>query len=373
MRKSNERIKVLQVVNSLDIGGLEKVVLNLIKENATSEKIEMCLLCLEERGALHAELPPGIKHFQMHKTRVRQLYLIYKFYSIILKEKISVIHAHNYAPLFFSVIVKIFLLGRVKIIYTEHNQIYNISRKHYRRFPYLLKFVDEIITVSKNLQEYFNEHKLGKNSTVIWNGIRMPLYNERRVKELSSQYRSSNDDFLIGTAVVMSKQKGLTYLIEAAKNIVKKNSNIKFVLIGDGPLKREHEKQVHKLGLSDNFIFPGYQKDIPNHLKSLDLFIMPSLWEGFSIALLEANALGIPIITTDVGGNSEIIKNETNGLLVPAENPEALVKGIMTLFLDKSLREQFAENGQKLFKKNFEVKKMVEKYNDTYRKLMQTN
>ena len=365
-------LNILQVVNSLAIGGLEKVAINIVNNQPKQEEINFSILCLEEKGALVDFVKPSIEIFELDKNNKPYLQLIREFAQIVKKNKIDIIHCHNYAPLLFSVLVKILLLGKVKIVYTEHNQIYSISEKHYKRFRYLLKLADAIVTVSKNLQTHFIEEKLGKKSTVIWNGITTPKFDSQEVARINKQYRNNQADFIIGTAVVMSEQKGLKYLIEAAKQIIDKYPEIKFMLIGDGYLKNELENQVRYLKLESNFYFPGYKKDIPNYIKTMDVFIMPSLWEGFSIALLEANALGIPIITTDVGGNSEIIKNEINGLLVPAKDPGALVKAVSNLFLDRGLREQFAENGKKLFKENFEVSKMVKNYNDTYYKLMKT-
>lgn len=365
-------LNILQVVNSLAIGGLEKVAINIVNNQTISGKVNFSIACLEQKGALASFVKPSVDIFELDKNSKSYLKLIREFAQIVKKNKIDIIHCHNYAPLLFSVLVKFLLLGKVKVIYTEHNQIYSISDKHYKRFRHLLKFADTIVTVSKNLQTHFLEEKLGKKSTVIWNGITAPKFDPQEVARINKQYRNNRADFIIGTAVVMSEQKGLKYLVEAAKHIIDKYPEIKFMLIGDGPLKTDLEHQVRGLNLENNFYFPGYKKDIPNYIKTMDIFIMPSLWEGFSIALLEANALGIPIITTDVGGNSEIIKNEINGLLVPAKNPDALAKAVISLFLDRTLREQFTENGKKLFKENFEVSKMVKNYNDTYYKLMKT-
>ena len=359
------------MANSLEIGGLEKVVLNLLNNEDQTEKIKMAVVCLEENGALDDCVKEGTPHYHLHKTKVSRLGLIFRFAQIVKKEKIDIIHCHNFAPLLFSVLVKLLLLGRVKVIYTEHNQIYSISQKHYKIFRHLLKFANRIVTVSKDLQQHFLKEKLGKKSTVIWNGIPAPQFDEAEVERISKHYRKNDSDFLIGTAVVMSKQKGLKYLVKAAKEIVAKYPQIKFVLIGDGPLREGLEQQVAELGLKDNFIFPGYQKDIPNHLKALDVFILPSLWEGFSIALIEALALGLPIITTDVGGNGELVKHNSTGLLIPSENPRAIKEAVFKMYRDKELRQKFAENGKAYYEKYCTVHTMVENYNELYLNLDQ--
>lgn len=368
MMKGN--INILQVVNSLDIGGLEKVAINLVNNQPKPGIINFSILCLEQKGALADFVRSPVEIFELKKNNISYLKLIYKFTRIVRKMKIDIIHCHNYAPLFFSVLVKIINFGKTKVIYTEHNQIYSISPKHYRRFRYLLKFVDIIVTVSKDLQTTFIKDNLGKKSTVIWNGISDPKFDLQEVNRINLQFRKEETDFIICTAVVMSEQKGLKYLVEASETIISKYPNIKFLLIGDGPLRTELENQVRTTRLEDNFYFPGYKKDIPNYLKVADIFIMPSLWEGFSIALLEATALELPIITTDVGGNSEIVRNGINGLLVPSKDPEALSSAISKLYQDKKLREKFAKNGRELFYDHFTVSKMVENYYKAYSRLV---
>lgn len=368
--EEKRRIRVLQVANSLEIGGLEKVVLNILNVQLPDQLCEIGVACLEDEGALDDFVREGIAHIHLHKTHITRSRLIRNLANIVRKEKIDIIHCHNYAPLLFSVLVKILLLGRVKIVYTEHNQIYSISSKHYRIFRYLLKFADEIVTVSEDLQKYFLKEKLGKKSTVIWNGIPEPQVNKDEVQRLSALYRKNENDFLVGTAVVMSEQKGLKFLVEAAGKVVREVPQIKFLLIGDGPLRKELEQQVAENGLSENIIFPGYQKEVHNHLKTLDVFVLSSLWEGFSIALIEALALELPIVATDVGGNGEIVNNMVTGMLVPAKDPQALKKALLTLYDDQNLRQTFAQNGRKHFDENCTVLTMVEKYHRLYKRLM---
>jgi len=372
MRSKKEPLKsinVLQVVNSLDIGGLEKVVINLVNYQ-NNNNIKVSIVCLEEKGALESFVNQKTNIFQLDKNNVSYGILLRKLIEIIRKNKIKVLHCHNYAPLFFGVIANIFLLGKLKIVYTEHNQVYSISKKHYHIFKCLLKFADQIVCVSKDLQNYFYQKKLCKNCIVVWNGIPFPDIELQKIEEIRKIYHPNENDFIVGTAVVMSKQKGLFYLVQAAKNIVNKYTGIKFLMVGDGPLKNDLESEVKKLGIQTNFYFPGYKKDVQNYLRVMDTFLLPSLWEGLSIVLLEANALGLPIITTDVGGNREIINNEVNGLLIPAQNPEALEHAIEKMYLHKELRNKLAENAENVYKEKFTVQSMVQHYNNIYESLI---
>jgi len=368
-KSDNQKVHVLQIVNSLDIGGLEKVVIHLVNNNNQESDVQFSIVCLELKGALASNVKEDVRIYELDKNRITYLKLIWLLLKLILINHINIIHCHNYAPLFFGVIVKKLLPRHIKIVYTEHNQIYNISPKHYKIFKVLLKSVDQIICVSKDLQSYFYQKKLASQCIVIWNGIPCPQVDEEKSAQLKAEYHPYQDTFTVGTAVVMTEQKGLIYLIQASEKIISKYPNIKFILIGDGPLKELHINEVNQLSLQNNFVFLGYKKDIANYLGILDLFILPSLWEGLSIVLLEASALGRPIIATEVGGNGEIIENGHNGLLIPPKDISSLIDAIEKLYLHEDLRKRIASNAQIKFEQEYKIQVMLNKYLDVYRKI----
>lgn len=361
---NNNTLNVLQLVNSLDIGGLEKVVIYLVNNNH-NDKVKLSIACLEKKGSMASFVNPGTDIFELDKNNSVYISLIFRLLKIVKKNKIHILHCHNYAPLFFGIIIKTLLFGKLKIVFTEHNQVYSISEKHYKIFKRLLKKVDKIVCVSKALMDYFEKNQLG-SSQVIWNGIPFPSVEEDKAKALNNEFHKNVNDFLVGTAVVMSEQKGLAYLIEASKKIIADYPHIKFLMIGDGPLKNDLEKMVDDYNLKENYYFVGYRKDVANYLKILNLFVLPSLWEGFSIVLLEANALGLPIICTDVGGNKEIIQNGHNGFLVPARDVKALEDSIEKLYAQNELRLKMQTTAARYFQEKFTVETMVDKYNKIF-------
>ena len=363
-------MKVLQLVNSLNIGGLERVVIHLVKNHSDLKQVDYSIACLEEKGILAHEIEGQVKIYELGKLSYSYFHLIRELIRIILKEKIEIIHCHNYAPLLFSVIVKILLLGKIKVLYTEHNQIYRIDKRHLYMFRILIKMVDKQIAVSHDLRKYFIRTGISKRFEVVWNGIPAPQVNKNRVTQIKNELNIKPDKFIIGTAVVMSEQKGISYLIEAARLLVPKYEQFHFLLVGDGPLRKTIEEKIKYEELSDYFTLPGYRSDAVNYLMNMDLFVLPSLWEGFSIVLLECNALGLPIVATQVGGNAEIIHHQENGILVPAKNPRALAEAIEKVYLDASLRNTLKKNAKMMFLKYFTIEKMVTQYLQKYTELL---
>jgi glycosyltransferase involved in cell wall biosynthesis len=151
------------------------------------------------------------------------------------------------------------------------------------------------------------------------------------------------------------QEKGLRYLVEAARLVVDQHKDVKFMLVGDGSLRRKIVSMVDRNGLSENVIFAGKlaHKEIAKTLQKATLFVLPSLREGMPFALLEAMACGVAVVGSHIPGISNVVTHEENGLLVPPENPEALANAILMLLNDESLRRRLGQNARRL---------MVEKY-----------
>jgi glycosyltransferase involved in cell wall biosynthesis len=136
---------------------------------------------------------------------------------------------------------------------------------------------------------------------------------------------------VVGTVAHLSPEKGLKYLIEAASLIPEVQKRLRFVIVGDGECLKELEQMAESKGLSDIFEFAGFHSDTFQYMKSFDIFVLPSLSEGLSSAILEAMASSLPIVATKVGGIPELVTDGENGLLVAPADPEALAVAIQRL------------------------------------------
>lgn len=156
------------------------------------------------------------------------------------------------------------------------------------------------------------------------------------------------------TVTRFDELKGVDYLIKAIPDILKKFPLAEFVLIGDGPTRKELEVLINNLGVRQNVILTGWldQKKIAKELNQSSIFVMPSLSEGLCLVILEAMACGLAVVATNVGGIIDLIKHRETGLLVPPANPQAIVKAIDLLLTDDKLRKRLTANAL-YFIKNF--------------------
>jgi len=170
---------------------------------------------------------------------------------------------------------------------------------------------------------------------------------------------------VVGSLAVMEERKGHRYLLEAARLLKQRGQRIRYLLGGDGSLKNELEKIVARLGLNEDVSFPGFVSDVPSFLEDVDVFVMPSLFEGLGVAALEAMAAGKPVVATNVGGLAESVIDSVTGLLVPPRDPRALAEAVGKLVGDRSLAGEMGKRADERVREHFTLKKMAEK-NEAY-------
>jgi glycosyltransferase involved in cell wall biosynthesis len=174
------------------------------------------------------------------------------------------------------------------------------------------------------------------------------------------------DTPVVLTVARLDEQKGQRYLLEAAAQV----PQARFVLAGDGPLRTSLEAQARSLGLEQRVKFLGYRSDIPDLLAGCDVFVLPSLYEGLPLSILEAMSAGKPVIATQIGGTDEaVIPNET-GLLIPPADPAALAAAIRKLLDDRPFARRLALAGQARVECEFSAATMVQRVTNVYTELL---
>ncbi|WP_437539288.1 glycosyltransferase [Sorangium sp. So ce726] len=363
---------VCMVVNNLEVGGLEKVVLSLL-DRLGDHGFDLSLICLDGEGRLFSEvkLPrskclvitkdlrpvlPGLK------SDPEALLWIRRFFH---QRSVDIVHVHNRAPLIFAGFAARLLRNRPLVVYSEHNQINRAKGFDRRKFGYYAYLADEMVAVSHDLRRILvDDVKVRAPVRVIHNGIDGTRFARARESGAGARIRAElgigEREFVFGCAVVHIEQKGLRYLLEAAPEVLRRAPEARFVIAGDGPLRPELEQRARDAGLGDRVIFPGYRSDVPELVSAFDTYVLPSLWEGLPLALLEALALGKPIVASRVGGVPEIIEHGVDGFLVPSKDPGALVEHLTRVALDGELRERARARGPAKFTEQFSLEAMVD-------------
>ncbi|MFH1898234.1 MAG: GT4 family glycosyltransferase PelF [Candidatus Desantisbacteria bacterium] len=363
-----KKINVMQIVYSLEIGGRENVVVNLAN-GINTDIFNSSICCLKGGGALTTMIREGVQLFEADKSGL--LLLIYLI-SLLKKEKIDVVHTHNWGALCEGG-VSAKLAGVPVIIHQEHGtlvKMINVKKRRILAQKFCFRFIDDfLITVSDQLKESMSV-SIGidrRKIKRILNGVEINCFDSKINKEeKKKELFINNSDIIIGTVGRIAPVKDQKTLIYAFAEVIKHIPDIKLVIVGDGESRIELEGIAANLKLSENIRFLGMRFDIPELLAIMDLFVLPSLHEGISITLLEAMASGLPVIATNVGGNPEVVLNGKTGVLVPPDNPEALAEEIIILLKNEQTRKNYGMSGRKIVQESFSLEKMINNHEELY-------
>ncbi len=251
-----------------------------------------------------------------------------------------------------------------KIIYRRGSAI-PIKNKLLNRILFR-KYVDEVIansfatknTILANNPELFDKNKI----KVIYNGIETGL----KTENLSNTFNHQNaNELVIGSAGRFVKQKNHKFLIELAKRLKELNLNFQLILAGEGKLKPEIIDYAKQLNVEDKVTFTGFIKNITSFMNGIDIYILPSLWEGFGYVIVEAMYCKKPVIAFNLSSNPEIIEDKKTGFLIAENNLEETIDKIKLLFDNKKLREELGGNGEKRVLEYFTIEKTLENIEKT--------
>ncbi|MEM4723799.1 MAG: glycosyltransferase family 4 protein [Candidatus Hadarchaeum sp.] len=208
-------------------------------------------------------------------------------------------------------------------------------------------FYDTEVGVSQaimaSLDQRLASQLVGRHASFIPNGInpnKFQMTTGRSAKRL--EFGLSNDELVVGSVGRLTNQKGYSFLIDAAYYVTKRLPNTKFIIVGDGDQEFRLHNQAEILNISDKIIFAGPRQDIESLYKIMDLFVLPSLWEGLPTVILESMASGVPVIATDIPGTRELVTDGYTGRLVKPKDPLALAEAIIDTLLNPSKRTEFA-------------------------------
>lgn len=175
---------------------------------------------------------------------------------------------------------------------------------------------------------------------------------------------------LIGSVCRLVPQKGIAYALDAMAILAERDPQWHYVILGDGVLKNDLMTQTHRLGLVERVHFLGWRTDVLELMAQLDIFVAPSLWEGFGLVFLEAMAAGKPIVSTRVSCIPEVVEDGVSGLLVPPENAAALAQAVARLLDDPDLARNMGAAGRQRLAEKFSQQHMVEQTLAVYQKLV---
>lgn len=216
-------------------------------------------------------------------------------------------------------------------------------------------------------------HVPNRKLHLLTNGIDTDVYrppgDEKRREVRCTQLAVDDQIIAVGMVGRLSQQKNPICFIEAANSVLKTRTDIRFFVIGDGELRQMVEEKVRTHGLDDYVRVLGWREDIPDLLAALDIFVLPSYWEGLSLALIEALSTGVAVITSDIPGNRDVVTHETNGLLFRNADSDDLARNVLRLASDPELRTKLAGQGRCDVLANHRLEQRVARMIDLYHRL----
>jgi glycosyltransferase involved in cell wall biosynthesis len=253
---------------------------------------------------------------------------------------IDVVHIHSpYVASLARPVLRTMGPARPAIVYTEHNlwARHSLATRVANRLT--LGFDDHTLAVSDAVRDSMPA-RCRDRIEVLVHGIPLDAVRARADERGAVRHELAigDDELVVGTVANLRKEKAYPDLLQAARIVLDRQPRARFVAVGQGPLEDEIRAEHASLGLGDRFALLGYRPDAVRVMAGFDIFVLASRHEGLPVALLDALALGLPVVSTDVGGISTAIADGTQGLLVPARSPKALADAVIALLDDEARR-----------------------------------
>lgn len=365
-----KKYKILQIINSAAIGGGAKHLWDLVN-NLERDKYSYEILISDDGPYVDKFRKAGfsVHVIDMMSSRFQKR-AVADIQRIIADIKPDMIHTHGTRASFFLAKGRE-ANGGIPAIYTVHGLSYNkdvnlFKRVFYRQIErYICEKLDIIIADSEHDGQEMLENEIVTRDKlrIIKNGIDL--------KDLIKLPIGREEIEPLGTIARLVPQKGIYYLIKALA-ILKNHFLLtpRLVIAGDGPLRRALEKKGAKLGVADQIEWVGAIKDPLEYYKKFGVFILPSLWEGLPLTMLEAMASGLPLITTDTSGALDVIEDEVDGLIVRRLKSRELAAAILRLMQDEKLAKKIAAAGRKKVLKEYGLDKFLKATGKIYKEIL---
>ncbi len=367
-----EKKRILHVIKGLGRGGAERLLLSTIKHHSKEYSFDIVFFLWDKNQLRDDLIGLGCSVYCLHSNNVLQMVLnLPEFMSLLKKNKYHLIHAH----LPWSGIVARLAgkLTKTPVVYTEHNLFsrYNKVTQFFSKvsFNHQSIVIAVSVQVASSLRELVNPKV---PLLVIQNGVDVDEFDRKKNdrKILMSKYHLPTNACIIGTVTALSNQKRIDRWLTIAAEIASRIPDVYFVIVGDGVLRMELERQASPLIENGKLTFAGITSDPASWMACMDIFLMSSDYEGLPVALLEAMSMSCVPVATKVGGIPSIIENGLNGVLYEATDIEFATSGICNLLENKERRKTLSENARSTIAQHFSVKKMVASLEKIYSSLI---
>lgn len=303
------------------------------------------------------------------------------WYMIRHRDEYDIIHIHQALELSFIGVLIGKILGKKTIVKVSNSGIRSdlkILNQKSIGGAYMFRMVlkaDRVIALTRHMEKELEGFGFRKKQIVrIPNGVEIPPSSSRlKTVEFKRELCLPLDKLIVIFVGSFLPKKNVETLIKAWELVIKSRKDLLLILLGNGPQRKEIEKQTRQTNLTPFLSFRGNVENVCEYLQISDIFVLPSLFEGLSNALIEAMSYELACIVSDIPANSEVIEHENNGLIFPADDFKRLAKTILQLSEDKNLRKKLGSNARKSVKQKYNMGNISKKYIALYEGLIEIN
>lgn len=369
------RNNILFLHETARIGGAENSLISLIT-NIHKDVFTPFFICSEE-GILVDEIKKlGIETEIINMPKVRRLNgvitAIRKINGFIKNRKISLVHSQSIRTHVYGTIAAKF--NGIPVIWHERNLITNEIIDPDR---FLSVLPDKIICNSEAIRKRFEKSMNWHKTVTIFNGIDTKIFNpDLKGDNIRNKYGLKRDEIVIGISSRFDTEKGHEYFLKAAKIVLAKHKNIKFLVVGSGVFKEHIEREnylktyTEKLGISNNVIFTGFLNGMQNIYAAMNVLVLASFAEPFGRVTFEAMACGKPVIGTNIGGTPEIVIDGKTGILIPPKDENKLAEAVIKLLDNQEMMRQMGKAGRKRVEELFSIERHVQRIEQIYKEVL---
>jgi glycosyltransferase involved in cell wall biosynthesis len=358
----------------MQVAGAEVLVTETIRR--LHGQIDPTIVCLDAVGTLGEQLAAeGVPVVCLERKPGRDWWLPWRLAREISARQIDIIHAHQYTPFFYSALARALCWMQPRLIFTEHGRGYPDVVSTFRRATnrLFLRHLASAVNACCAWSARAISRVEGFSTTpidVIENGIELSRYGPaadrdalRRALGLDPGRR------YIACVARFHSVKDHAMLVRAFAIVAARHPDADLLLAGDGNLRGDLERQAAEAGIEGRVHFLGIRRDVPDLLRAVDIFALTSVSEAASLTVLEAMASHLPVVVTAVGGNPEMVRHESEGLLVPRGDHVACAEALSRLLADPGLARRLGEAGRRRAEERYQLSRTIDNYHRLYRKL----
>lgn len=359
--KPATKLRVCHVSMCLLTGGLERLLVEFGK-NRDGERFETSFVALDGMGGPADELRAQGHHVECVADVVSgKLARLWRLIQIFRKGRFDVVHTHNTLAHFYGAFAAK-LAGVPVVVNTQHGLGCGKGWKARLQFRMANQLSDRVVGVSEDaaLLCRRDDPRSAKRTVALWNGVDLDRF----------EYRGPSTQPVAISVARLSPEKDYATLLRATWILIKDRPDFRLKIVGDGGERQKLEQLARELNLNDHVEFLGERSDVSSLLPQAGFFVSSSSTEGISLTLLEAMSVGLPVVTTRVGGNPEIVVEGKTGRLVAPHSPEELALAMRGLLKDQEAWPVYGELARQRVEQHFNVRNMVRQYEDLYRELL---